>query len=117
MSIKELANLIEARVVFSGRMATDPIDHVVADNKISELLNAASSSTLLITSLSGLQLIRVASLMDAPGICLVNGVEPDQALITLAGEHNIGLIISPLGLQETYRRLAAGLGLTPKDSP
>ena len=51
---------------------------------MSDLLNEASSKTLLVTNLANLQMVRVAELMEVPGICFVDGVEPGQEIIELA---------------------------------
>ena len=47
---------------------------IYAGDRVSDLLNEASDRTLLVTNLMSLQMIRVAELMDVPGICFVNGV-------------------------------------------
>jgi hypothetical protein len=46
-------------------------------------------------------MLRVAELMDVPGICFVNGVQPDDEMIELARENDTLLMVSPQGVFET----------------
>jgi len=43
----------------------------------------------------------VAELMDVPGICFVNGVEPDSEMVQLAQDNDTLLMVSPQGVFET----------------
>ena len=80
-----------------------------AANTMSGLIANASPETLLVTSLNNCQLIRVAQLMDAPGLCLVDAVEPSPELIAQARMSGVAIIVSPHGLQETQALLEACL--------
>ena len=46
-------------------------------------------------------MLRVAELMDVPGICFVNGIEPDAEMIQLARDNDTLLMVSPQGVFET----------------
>ena len=72
---------------------------------MSSLIANASRDTLLVTSLNNNQLIRVAELMDAPGLCLVGGAQPSPQLLARARETGAVIMVSPLGLEETRSRL------------
>jgi hypothetical protein len=58
-----------------------------------------------------LQMIRLAELMDVPGICFVNGVRPEPEIVAKAETNGTTLMISPIGVFETcgliYQSLAA----------
>ena len=61
--------------------------------------------TLLVTSLNNSQLIRVAELMDVPGICLVGGADPDPELLSCAKAAGTAILLTMHSLDETCRRL------------
>jgi redox-sensing transcriptional repressor len=109
MRLDDLARRIGARVLTPGP-ADARITRIYAGDRVSDLLNEASSTTLLVTNLANLQMLRVAELMEVPGICFVDGVEPDQEVIELATRNHTMLMVSPVGVFETcgliYQQLA-----------
>ena len=86
------------------------VTRVYAGDRVSDLLREASPTTLVVTHLASPQLLRVAELMDLPGICFVRGHRPDAAVAAAATRHGVVLLVSPLGLFETCGRLQACLG-------
>ena len=74
---------------------------IYAGDRVSDLLNEASDKTLLVTNLVNLQMVRVAELMEVPGICFVDGVDPGREIIELANQNDTLLMVSPLGVFET----------------
>lgn len=117
MKLEELAKAIDAEIVTPGRGATVEADQVYAGDRISDLLNAAGESVLLVSNLASGHLIRVAELMDVPGICLVGRQRPDAAMTETATKHGTLLMVSPVGLFETcgriYRSLTGGMRVSP----
>jgi hypothetical protein len=101
MKLEELAAGIGADVVTPGKPGGTAIARVYAGDRVSDLLNEASDKTLLVTNLASLQMLRVAELMDVPGICFVNGVRPDAEMIQLAHDNQTLLMVSPQGVFET----------------
>ena len=55
------------------RRRSAQIAKIYAGDRVSDLLDQASDTTLLVTNLMSLQLIRLAELMDVPAVCFVNG--------------------------------------------
>jgi redox-sensing transcriptional repressor len=100
MKLDDLARRIGARVLTPGP-ADARITRIYAGDRVSDLLNEASSTTLLVTNLANLQMVRVAELMEVPGICFVDGVEPDQEVVELATRNHTMLMASPVGVFET----------------
>ena len=111
MKLDELARRIGAKVLTPGP-ADAQITRIYAGDRVSDLLNEASSKTLLVTNLANLQMVRVAELMEVPGICFVDGVEPDREMVELADRNHTMLMVSPVGVFETcgliYQLLAGG---------
>ena len=101
MKLEDLAVNIGARVVTPGKPGGTKVAKVYAGDRVSDLLNEASDRTLLVSNLASVQMLRVAELMDVPGICFVNGIEPDAEMIQLARDNDTLLMVSPQGVFET----------------
>ena len=103
MRIEELARAIEARVIVPcGRERS--ITSVYGAETMSDLIANAGPGMLLVTSLNNPQLMRVADLMDVPGICLVDGCAPVSEILSSAELSDTALLVSPFGLRETCAR-------------
>ena len=108
MKLGELAEHIGATIGPGGRdPSSAEVERIYAGDVISDLLREASEVTLLVTSLVSPQLLRVAELMDVPGICFVDGRLPEPDIVAAAAERGIVLLVSPAGLAETRGRLDA----------
>lgn len=112
MNLQELARKIGARVVTASSSGGREITKIYAGDRVSDLLNEASDKTLLVTNLVNVQMVRVAELMEVPGICFVDGGDPGTEIIELAEKHGTLLMVSPMGVFETcgliYQLLAHG---------
>ena len=84
-----------------GKPDGTEVAKIYAGDRVSDLLNEASDKTLLVSNLASVQMLRVAELMDVPGICFVNGVEPEADVVELAHENGTLLMVSPAGVFET----------------
>jgi hypothetical protein len=112
MNLSELALKINASIFPPAGKCCPEVKGVHAADTMSSLIANASPDTLLVTSLNNSQLIRVAELMDAPGLCLVGGAQPSSELIARAREAGAAIMVSPCGLEETRRLLEACLSGT-----
>jgi redox-sensing transcriptional repressor len=101
MRLEDLAKDIGARIVAPGRSGGTEVTRIYAGDRVSDLLNEASDTTLLVSNLASVQMLRVAELMDVPGICFVGGVEPDDEVVELARTNGTLLMVSPVGVFET----------------
>ena len=110
MKLEELATSIGARVVTPGKDGGTTVAKIYAGDRVSDLLNQASDRTLLVSNLASVQMLRVAELMDVPGICFVNGVEPDAEMVQLALDNDTLLMVSPQGVFETCGLIYRALG-------
>jgi hypothetical protein len=105
MKLEDLAAQIDARIVTPGKPGGTPITCVYAGDRVSDLLNEASDTTLLVSNLASVQMLRVAELMDVPGICFVDGIDPDQEIVDLARANGTLLMVAPAGVFETCGRI------------
>jgi hypothetical protein len=126
MKLQDLAERIGARILTPGVGSGSEVTRIYAGDRVSDLLNEASEKTLLVTNLANLQMVRVAELMEVPGICFVDGVDPGQEIIDLAAENGTFLMVSRAGVFETcgliFRLLtpearAGNGGVTPAGEP
>jgi hypothetical protein len=109
MNLSDLAAKINARLIPPSIEGKTEVKTIHAADTMSSLIANASPDTLLVTSLNNSQLIRVAELMGAPGLCLVGGAQPSPELIAQAREAGAAILISPRGLEETRSLLEACL--------
>jgi hypothetical protein len=105
MTVRELARQEELELLFDPRTADRKVARFFASNTMSELIANAARDTLLVTSLNNIQLIRVAELMDAPGICLVSGTSPCAEFLEGARRVGTAILVSPRDLEATRARL------------
>ncbi len=110
MKLSELADKLGARIVANVQRADEAqVERFHISDRISDLLNSASDETLLVTGLVNAHLARVAELMDAPGICLLDGLAPDAPLLEAALQRGIVIMIAQSGREETAGLLRACL--------
>jgi redox-sensing transcriptional repressor len=101
LSLEELAGRIGARIVVAGDQCKTNITKIYAGDRVSDLIHEASQKTLLVTKLANLQMVRVADLIDVPGICFVDDTDPSEEITELAKSNGTLLMVSPLGIFET----------------
>lgn len=111
MKVKELAVTIGAEMLVAGKNADAEIKKVCAGDKVSDLLTGASPETLIVTGLSGVQLVRLAGLMDSPAICVVGAADMDRKVVCAAEKNGTAILRSPFGMFETCGRIYACLRL------
>jgi hypothetical protein len=109
MRIDEIARAIEAHLVIPGGSENRVVMSVYGGATMSDLIANAGPGTLLVTSLNNSQLMRVADLMDVPGICLVDGCVPAGELLSHAEQSGTALLVSPVGINETCVRVSGCL--------
>ena len=105
MKMRELASRIGARIYPVSESSDPEVGLVVAADTASGLIAGASPQCLMVTGLANPQLIRIAELMDAPGLCLTGAVEPGRDLLDPARASGLTIMTSPHGLEKTRRLL------------
>jgi len=116
MDIHALARTIRSIEYAGSPRENREITRVHASNTMSELIAHAASDTLLVTALDNCQLIRVAELMDVPGICLVSNAPPSPDFVAKAAEAGTTILVSPLSLEKTMCTLRDALKLADRTS-
>jgi hypothetical protein len=96
--------MLDTRVLHSG--AGSEVSRAVASDRMSDLLEHASATTLIVTNLATPQLLDMAELMDVPAVCVTSDASPEAAFLEAARVTRVAVIVSALGAAETRRRLA-----------
>jgi redox-sensing transcriptional repressor len=121
MKLEDLARSIGARILTPGPSQGAVITRIYAGDRVSDLLSEASDKTLLVTNLANVQMVRVAELMEVPGICFVDDIDPDREILDLAAANHTMVMVSPTGVFETcgiiYQYLASALDTANQQSP
>jgi hypothetical protein len=105
MTLDMIVQKIGARILTASDTSKIEIHRVYAGDKMSDILNEVSCDTLLVTNLNTQQLIRVAELMDVPGICLLRDTVPSRDIIDAVEECGTVFLSSPYGMFETCGKL------------
>ena len=105
MKLAELTEKIGARILHQGYFTASEIDSFYAGDKMSDLLNEASETTLIVTNLFNAQLLRFTEIMDVPGVCLLNNTLPEESILQTANPHGTTIIVSPHDMLTTCARL------------
>ena len=103
--LTDLAERLGATIFQGKRAVKRRIDRVYAGDRVSDLLNQASDTTLIVTNLSNSTVVRLIELMDVPGVCLLNGVQPAPELVEAAKEHGAAIVVSPNDMFQTCAKL------------
>jgi hypothetical protein len=117
MTVHELSLRCKLSLIVTPARARGTVARIFASNTMSDLVTNAASDTLLVTSLNNSQLVRIAELMDAPGICLVGGASPSPALMAGAERAGKAIAVSAAALEETRELLECalrGTGAAPR---
>jgi hypothetical protein len=101
MKVSEIAQILKAPILPPGASGEREVLHMYAGDRISDLIERATPDTLLVTNISNSQLIRVAELMDVPGIVVTGGAAPAPELLAAAGTTATAIVVSSEGLFET----------------
>lgn len=95
MQIKEIASLIEAKVLTGEDHVHKKIDFAFASDLMSDVLTLKKDALALITGLSNLQTIRTAEMSDIHCVILVRGKKGSKEMIALAKENDMVLMECP----------------------
>lgn len=105
MKLMEVQKILDAEVISGTEWLDREVITVCAADLMSDVLAFAKESTLLLTGLTNLQVVRTAEMSDVVGIVFVRGKRPALELIELARTKNIPLFVVKHSLYESSGRL------------
>jgi len=109
MDIKELSQVLNAKILSSGYLSCE-IKSIYVSDLMSDVLTFGKDAQLLVTSLTNRQTIRTIEMVEIPAICYTNGKQPDKKTIELAVNNMITVLATELStFQVTGKLFAAGL--------
>jgi len=109
MDIKELSQVLNAKLLSSGNLSRE-IKSIYVSDLMSDVLTFGKEAQLLVTSLTNQQTIRTVEMVEIPVICYTNGKQPDKKTIELAVSKKITVLATDLPtFQVTGKLFAAGL--------
>jgi len=94
MTILEVADILDAEVLFEGDAAADQIGRVVASDLMSDVLLVDDNEMLFLTSLASDQVLRTAQIVGAVGVIVVNGKLLPASMLKVAQDLGITLVSS-----------------------
>ena len=92
MTLKEIAILLQAEVIYENHHLDKMIKHAFAADLMSDVLRLDTSEMILSTGLANLQVIRTAEMSDICFILFVRGKQVTPEMVELAKESNIALL-------------------------
>ncbi len=112
MTLKEISENIGAEVIHEGR-TFDSLDiiNISAGDMMSEVLVGDEENRIIVTALTTDQVIRTADIVEAVGIILINGKQPQQSMKKLAEESDITLLSTGMSMFRTCILLGTLLGI------
>jgi len=97
-TIKEIAEIVDGKVLCCTEMLEKQIEHAFASDLMSDVLTVEMDNLLLITGLANLQAIRTAEMSDISFIIFARNKKISKEIVALAEETGIMLIESPFSV-------------------
>jgi predicted transcriptional regulator len=95
MTVKELAGLIDGKVICCEEKLSTKIEYAFASDLMSDVLTVEKENLVLITGLSNMQTIRTSEMSEISCIILARGKKTGAEMINLAMENKLVLVESP----------------------
>ena len=111
MTIREVAELLDAKWVCGEDAADTEIRYAFASDMMSDVLAHVSEDTMLLTGLINSQSVRTAEMLDVPCLVFVRGKMPQQDAVARARQIDLPMLVTSCSLFEACGRLyTAGMG-------
>ncbi len=107
MTLREIADLLDAKVLVGENHLDIEVQTAFAADLMSDVLAFAKPGSIMITGLTNPQIVRIASIVDNSAILLVRGKIPPEDTLHLAEELEIPVLSTRYILFETSGRLYA----------
>lgn len=94
MKLREVAKLLEARVLTDEALLENEVENVFCSDMMADVLRYASSDTVLVTRLLNQAVVRSSIMAEVHCVIFPEGVEPTPGLLALAEAHDIAVMSS-----------------------
>lgn len=95
MTIKEIAEIIDGKVICCEGKLTTRVEYAFASDLMSDVLTIEKENMVLITGLANLQTIRTSEMSDISCIIFARDKKIGKEMIALAMENRMILVESP----------------------
>ncbi|WP_286977021.1 transcriptional regulator [Acetomicrobium sp. UBA5826] len=114
MKISKIEKILQASRLFDTAAMDSEVEYAFASDLMSDVLAFALATSLLITGLTNIQIIRTATMLDMTGIVFVRNKRPLEEAIVLAKKLDIPILLCQKSMFETCGLLyQAGLKPCP----
>ncbi len=96
MTLKEIAELLEAKVLCGHDRLNEEHETAFASDLMSDVLAFVKDKTVLITGLINPHVVRTSEMLDITCIVFSRGKMPSEEMLEMADEIGITVISSPL---------------------
>ena len=94
MTVQNLSEILGAEVLCCEDMLQHPVHTACGSDMMSDVLAFVKDQSVLLTGLCNPQVIRTAEMMDIVCIVFVRGKKPDDAMLELAQQRGIPLLVT-----------------------
>ena len=110
MKLRQIAALLNARVLTDGALLEANVDNVFCTDLMADVLRYASSDTVLITRLLNLSVVRSSVMAEIHCVVFSDSKTPDPQLLHLAEAHELAIMATERSMFDaTETLLSAGL--------
>ena len=94
MTVQNISEILGAEVLCCEDMLQHPVHTACGSDMMSDVLAFVKDQSVLLTGLCNPQVIRTAERMDSVCIVFVRGKKPDDAMLELAQQRGIPLLVT-----------------------
>ncbi|MBR4965753.1 MAG: hypothetical protein IKY53_04590 [Lachnospiraceae bacterium] len=94
MTVNDISTLLNAEILTQNTNTAKEVLTACGSDMMSDVLAFAKTQCVLLTGLCNPQVIRTAEMMDIICIVFVRGKTPDEAMISMAEEREIPILIT-----------------------
>ncbi len=105
MKIRDIINMLNGDAIVLCHDLDYEIDTACSADLMSDVMAFCKGNSILITGLVNLQVIRTSELMDMKVVIFARGKKPNDAMINLAKELNITVILTKELMYEACGKL------------
>lgn len=95
MTIKEIAEIIDGKVICCEEKLSTYVEYAFSSDLMSDVLTVEKENLVLITGLANLQTIRTSEMSDITCIIFARDKRIGEEMVSLAKENNMILVKSP----------------------
>lgn len=96
MTIREVMEIVDGKVLTGGERLDTPVDTACGSDLMSDVLAFVKEKTVLITGLINPHVLRTAEMLDITCVVFSRGKLPSEEMLEMADEIGITVISSPL---------------------